>query len=548
MAHTQLPLSLPPESFGMSEPLDQANAPMPMQMTNHLSGPPHDSVGNPRMPAPIANGGGFRMANNPVAQHPMTPTPMHNNHPNHIYTPAPNSHHFSHQNHHTEYYGRQIYQPQYDMDMVNIPQKRARPDNNQSIRQYRRVGTNIFTMHGELVDDMAHVIEDTQQVQAETIQQLTKTEAMLSTINLRIEQLEELTKRLENVGDNLGSPNGSPNGSPKARKEQNGPVIKAVRAASRALLGVNAIRVEGEERPVILYPHPLAEGDPEREDPKGNRLWNPLWLVPQPAKHEYNIRFINAMTSTVINNARADNSAYEIPQQDLDQPKVIQKAAKQHFTTMTKNYKKQNILEAKVAEAKKGRQARYDARKSAKFSRRSAAIPAMERRHNITGLAGIVRKDCMSSEHDEPDDEDERTQWRKDTKCHLRNSQKGIDIVQLQWRVTQLSKLYYALDKISFDPQAAAEIGLKGVKTVLIRVHGLPESANPSPPPTKPTVPQYLVNKKWLNKKENELTLTGREPAPLWWDTLDIQDEEVDADDLEAIEAWEADDEDSERE
>jgi rubrerythrin len=100
----------------------------------------------------------------------------------------------------------------------------------------------------------------------------------------------------------------------------------------------------------------------------------------------------------------------------------------------------------------------------------------------------------------------------------------------------QLSRFYYALDKISFDAMA------KRSKVVHARFHGFLENANLSPPQRhsgRGLVPHYIVDQHWIEQTKNQDLPLNMSPEPESWKTLQIDDDEIDIRDLRAMREWE---------
>lgn len=53
---------------------------------------------------------------------------------------------------------------------------------------------------------------------------------------------------------------------------------------------------------MLVLPHPLKDGEPQRKDHDGTLLHNPNWLVENTLKDLANTKYINAVVKTVIEN------------------------------------------------------------------------------------------------------------------------------------------------------------------------------------------------------------------------------------------------------
>ena len=94
--------------------------------------------------------------------------------------------------------------------------------------------------------------------------------------------------------------------------------------------------------------------------------------------------------------------------------------------------------------------------------------------------------------------------------------------------------MYYALDKIAYDGGET--------KAVHARFHGFKENATNIRP--KGRVPKVMVNKHWMMKMENEQMVVNSAPLSFEWDSLVIEDAELDDEDAAALADWENEDED----
>lgn len=97
--------------------------------------------------------------------------------------------------------------------------------------------------------------------------------------------------------------------------------------------------------------------------------------------------------------------------------------------------------------------------------------------------------------------------------------------------ILQLTRVYYALDKIGF----------KGTKSVNPRFHGFKENANDGRPGGKSRVMLCMVDGSWLER--NTIVLKDGVPA-FNFEALSVDDSELEPEDLGALVDWEGDSED----
>lgn len=217
----------------------------------------------------------------------------------------------------------------------------------------------------------------------------------------------------------------------------------------------------------------------------------------------------------------------------------ITKAAEQYFDTLIEKYKKQVNYGNAVEKAKKKQgSSRKDGRKRVKLARRIGAIEEFQTTHDITGVAAMLDKEWMSSEDEGPGLVSQEVWDTQAAKVQTRGTT-ILEVIPLKWRSIQvsvnskeyisglltgkleLSRLYYALDKI----------GYQTTKAVNPRFHGFKENAN-SARPGKKKVFRSMVADTWIC--DNTLPLFNTEP-PFDLGILEIADGELESKDLAAL-------------
>lgn len=115
---------------------------------------------------------------------------------------------------------------------------------------------------------------------------------------------------------------------------------------------------------------------------------------------------------------------------------------------------------------------------------------------------------------------------------------RGLAFCKLIHTFLQLSRIFYALDELSFSAPSTST-GASAQKTHLTRVHALEMHADWDAPPTKNkrVTPKFLVNPTWIEKGLHEVVLDPRDP-PTWWSQLEIPDADIHPNDVEALETW----------
>ena len=179
----------------------------------------------------------------------------------------------------------------------------------------RPLGLQLMTVRGEQLGDLAEYLQTVEDNVRHLKGNLESKEETITNLLSRVNLLETKVQALEDDSDEE---------TPKARKrkEQDVNLIvsllnqlvetdlkhythqNAIHAAAKALIGVQEVRVDGQDCPVLILPHPLPAGEPHRMDIQNNRLWNPEWRAENATKNTYNIEFVKAMVSYVIDNAK----------------------------------------------------------------------------------------------------------------------------------------------------------------------------------------------------------------------------------------------------
>lgn len=97
--------------------------------------------------------------------------------------------------------------------------------------------------------------------------------------------------------------------------------------------------------------------------------------------------------------------------------------------------------------------------------------------------------------------------------------------------MTQVSRLYYALDAISYQA---------GTRVVDPRFHGFEDNAvHKRPGGASAKFPEYMLDKKWLEKEDNRRSVIIDDEIKLPFDLVGlVNDNELDGVDLAALRSW----------
>ncbi|KAJ3559960.1 hypothetical protein NM688_g7 [Phlebia brevispora] len=243
-------------------------------------------------------------------------------------------------------------------------------------------------------------------------------------------------------------------------------------------------------------PDPLPPDAPPRKDAIGAILWNPIFIGDQPDKADYNECFCRAVVNLVLTNAKDHPKSYDIPASALEKPdQEILPAVKQFFRTCCGNYKAQIAEPARAKQVKKTTKSCHMCRKLQKFNRRMKFVAEFEKLKDVSGVSCLLDKDWMSDEESENGDV-EKEIWDAEAekvKAHYRGSKKAFEVIVLEYRAINVSRVYYALDALAYK---------SGKRSIEPCFHGLKANTFQVRPST-PTVPHFMLAEAWLQKLGN---------------------------------------------